>query len=444
MSFIRQQVPGSQANPDFVYYNATIVNNTVQTTQQADDPNITFQDTRQSAIIKDSSQYNVAVQNFSINGGTKSLPVFIPTIAPTSSTDVTTTAYTITLSVFDGSAYHQSTQSIIWKPENITAFTQIPLTATPLQLESDYYYCYTYTHWVDLMNQALQAAWTAAGGGSSFGTQCPFFEFDETTGLFSLSQDANTSVIPYGSTLPQPFHVASSSSSPTGKAYTSGEYSFVGMNANLEGLLANFDTVYYADGQSWQGQSYTLPECVFNFGLTNLLSGSVGGSPVGVSLKTKPQVSSYQLTNPFTGGLITNAYFVRQTQDFISTGTLWSPIASFVLGTSQIPVRMENSSNPISIGSANIGSNGSAANFQKVLLEVPINAVTADLWRGWVLYEPLVPTFSSLDPVHDGVTQLDVSVYWRNRLTNSLTPLKLYNSGTMSLRLKLQRRDVGV
>ena len=165
---------------------------------------------------------------------------------------------------------------------------------------------------------------------------------------------------------------------------------------------------------------------------------------MGVSLKTKPQVSSYQLTNPFTGGLITNAYFVRQTQDFISTGTLWSPIASFVLGTSQIPVRMENSSNPISIGSANIGSNGSAANFQKVLLEVPINAVTADLWRGWVLYEPLVPTFSSLDPVHDGVTQLDVSVYWRNRLTNSLTPLKLYNSGTMSLRLKLQRRDVGV
>jgi hypothetical protein len=77
-----------------------------------------------------------------------------------------------------------------------------------------------------------------------------------------------------------------------------------------------------------------------------------------------------------------------------------------------------------------------------VLIEIPINAVTADIWRGFVLYQPLVQTYSSLDPVHDGLTQLDVSVFWRNRLTNSLIPLRLYNEGTLAFRLLFRRKGI--
>ena len=532
--------------PKQIYFNATVVNNTIETTQSADDPPIFSQTTRQTPLLQNIGKYEMQVENFQLNGATKNLPLLIPLINPATTTatvtglqsttttlvytatntlqvgdivtvtglmgqtavgnvtsepvqaatsttftlaisspntftntalsgtatvpnttDVTTTIYTVTFAAYNGSKYITSTQPIIWAPENITNFTVIPQTAVPIQISTDYYYCYTYTHWVDLMNRALNTAWldvttcaaASAGGSAALGTQAPFFEYDCTTGLFSLNVDANTSIIPVGSTLPAPFSV-----SPATAGYQSGEYSFVGMNANLEGLITNFDNIYYAAGdETWHGNTASngvnatgynassanhtsaiqyLPELVFNFGLTNLnTSSAVGSNPLGVSLKTIPAVSTFQLVNPFTNAAITTANYARLTQDFISTGTLWSPVSSIVLATSQIPVIQEAITNPLTLGSANLGSNGASGNVQKVLIEVPCNSVTSDLWRGFFLYEPLVPTLSSLSLSDDVLTNLDISVYWRNRLTNALTPLKLYNTGTMSIRLKFILKD---
>lgn len=437
MSFSQVRITGNKSNPDFVYYNATVINNEVTTTAQTDDPPVTFQDTRQTPLVVDTSQYTVSVENFSMNGVTKTLPIFIPQV----SGGVNDTIYTVTYSNFNGTTYRSDTQKVIWEPENKTPFTVVPTTFPPsnAQSESDYYYCYTYTHWVKLVNKALRTAWTNVSQG---GTLCPFFEFDETTGLFSLNQDAKTSIAPVGTTLPAPFSV---SFTATG-SYLTGEYSFVGCNANLEGLLSNFESDYYADGVYWRNAiaNGELPESVFNFGLTNLNSSSVavGTDPVGVSLKTKPTTSNLTIRNPFTNAEIADSVFVRMTQDYISIGSLWSPISSFVISTNQIPVRSEFVAAPVRLGSDNLGGGGVNAAFQKVLLEVPINAITADLWRGWVMYEPLTPTKSSLDAVHDGLTQLDFSLYWRNRLTNSLIPCRIYNSGTFSLRLLFERRGL--
>tara|TARA_R110000868_G_scaffold56100_4_gene173978 strand:+ start:4177 stop:5601 length:1425 start_codon:yes stop_codon:yes gene_type:complete len=472
MSFSQVHITGSQANPDHVYYNATVVNNEVRTSALSDDPAITFQDTRQNAIIRDSSQYDIAVQNFCLNGATKTLPVFIPQIQD--GTAINNTVYSVTFAAFvavagtsSASAYFASTQFIQWEPENKASYTQVPLTATPRQSNSDYYYTYTYNHFVGLINKALQNAYadvTTSIGGESSGIACPFVEFDETTGLFSINQDANTSICPVGKTIPSPYNATSTT---TTLGTGTGGYTLVGMNSNLEGLIANWENIYYGAGKIFfdatAANSYTngtggtatstlatgtacpLPEVVISNGMYNFdtTSGSsVPFQPVGVSLKTKPAVSTFFITDPFLNGATTSA-MVRQTETNISTGSLWSPIASFVIGTNSIPVRMEENANPVIIGEGNVGGeSGVAGSFQKVLIETPINAVTADLWRGWVLYEPLVPTFSSLDPVHEGISQLDFQMYWRNRLTNSLVPLRLYNTGTMNIRLLFRRKGV--
>lgn len=391
---------------------------------------------------------------------------------------VNNTVYSVTFAAFNGTAngkYISSTQFIVWEPENQTTYTVAPLTAYPTQqLNNDYYYCYTYNHWVRLINKALNNAWkdvTSSTGyaASSAGTaiMCPFVEFDETTGLFSISQDAQTSIVPIGSSPPAPYNVtavSSSSSLPTGA------YSLVGMNSNLEGLISNWENIYYGAGKTFKGataaNSYTngtgafatstlatasgficpLPEVVISNGMSGFDTVASGTpmtfQPVGVGCKSKPTIASYFITNPFTNG-VTTSVMCRQTETNISTGSLWSPISSFVIGTVSIPVRMEEIANPVVIGSGNNGAESSVAgSFQKVLLETPINAVTADLWRGWVFYQPLVPTFSSLDPVHDGLTQMDFQVYWRNRLTNSLVPLRLYNTGTFNIRLLFRRKGV--
>ena len=536
MSFTTTRIVGSSANPEFLYYNATIVNNTIDTNQASDDPIVRFQDTRETPLIKDISNYNIGVESFNLDGATKSLPLFIPQIQPTADIEVSvitdvsypiagtiqydcytdpttllslgnritiqglypaslnfsnvvitgisstyiqiagtiagspsigpnsvglitkfnanninTTIYSVSFAMYNGHGYYLDEQFVEWEPENKTIFTIIPTTANPTQQETDYYYLYSYSHWVHLLNEALRKAYTnvkaaltaqpSRDSQNKFGTTCPFFEFNEQTGLFTLNQDVKTSICPVGIELSAPYSIKFTA---TGD-YQAGEYSFCGMNSNMEGLMTNFMSSYYADGVYWKGitTNWQLPENVFDFGLTNLDNSATtnGDEAVGTSLRYKPEQSTFHLVNPFDLTNINTAHYVRMTQDFISTGTLWSPIASFVMATTQIPVRTEVNANPILLGSKNIGlSNGVSGSFQKVLIETPYEQLTADVMRGWVLYEPKIPTFSSLDPSQESIYNIDVQFYWRNRLTNALIPLRLYNTGTINFRLIFQRK----
>lgn len=541
-SFSSVTIDGAKAAPDLVYYNGGVINNNTSSTQRTSDPVLKFTDQRQNPLVPDVANYELCVKNFSLNGVTKTLPLFIPQINPTTinltvdgveaivipgqanlnvtytlaapytlfvgdpidsvigaglasaysfgpsiarnpgpftitavtsnsftvqfgclptplipvsavtffrdPTDVTTTIYEVSVGIYNGSTYEIGTAPVIWVPENRANYTNVPRTALPTQLETDYYYCYTYTHMVKLINTALVVAWDAARttlGPTIAGTQRPTIQFDETTGLFSLTQDSATSMVPWGNSFPQPYDsvVATVTASASGGTYVAGEYSWVGWNTCLDQLLSNFPSIYFGVGQTWAGSVQLLPEVVVNTGLTvDLITGGpTTNSPIGITLKTKPTLSTSQLINPLSGAGITDGYMCILTQDYKSTGGSWSPIASFVLVTSQIPVRNEANANPVKFGTANIGAGeANSGSFQKVLIETPINSVTADLWRGWVLYEPLTDTWSSLDPSHDGITDVDVTLFWRNRLTNSIVPVLVPNQGTMNLRLLFRRK----
>jgi len=499
MSFTQNVISGSSADGEYVYYNATIVNNTVATNQTTDDPAVYFQDTRQFPLLKDTGKYVVSVDNFTLNGATKTLPIFVPQIAVGS--DINLTIYTITFGITTtqgGTARSfTATVPITWIPENQAPFTIVPTTATPNQLPTNYYFLYSYGHWCDLMNNALTAAWRdvmakvlAVVGAGKGGTRCPFFEFNASTGLFSLCQDSLTSYLPYGSVVLtdgnvasasqgvsdpfQPFAPYGASTTTTGNlgnSYMTSEFSFVGYNTNLEGLITNFDTIYFGGSSSLM--SVTAASSAGAAGATTVV-GNTGNSysyiatsstvatPTAASslfvagstaapnyypeniLNVIPDVrgdSVFTLPQPWAVTTAPVIYYFRETQDFISTGTLWSPVASLVLTTTQIPVRFEGNANPVVLGGSNAGgSSGVSGAAQKVLLETPIDAVTADLWRGFIQYKPLVPLFSSLDPSQDGLTNLDLRLGWRSRLTNAVYPLNLYNSGSCSFRLRFVRK----
>jgi len=132
---------GRQA--DYVYYNATVINNNVRTDISTDDPPIYFQDTRVTPIIKDTSKYVVSVDNFTINGGQKDLPIFIPQIVV--GPDINLTIYSRDLwmlSVLPAQAqataattYIQATIPLLGFPRFRRTCTVIPTTASPRQLE---------------------------------------------------------------------------------------------------------------------------------------------------------------------------------------------------------------------------------------------------------------------------------------------------------------------
>lgn len=430
------------SDPDFLYYNAQIINNSTDTASKVDDPRISFQDTRTMSLLQDKSNYGVSVEKFTINGAGKNLPLFIPQIREFNSdgsknTNPDNTIYDITFTWQYGgtkespSAVYQSTRSVQWIPENQASWQTKPL---PLgqysypQPEIPYYYCYSYSHWIKLVNSALACAWqdvklSATTGGVAgttiiinslsgskltldnvsgtfvvgalinqvetditsvaiidqvspvfvisvlegtfnagdsfiqdpefpqqkpgvslasativtlvpstftvggtvqdletgalgkvisfqgntlvlyettgdfnpgdtifqdvpvmdtgsakitsvstssivvppieFGTKCPFFTYDSKTNLFSLWQDANTCVTPYGSSVssgtfgpsnpPNPLNVFGAS---IASGYQTGEYSFIGYNTNFESLLTNFDTTYYSDQIAYPSQGF--------------------------------------------------------------------------------------------------------------------------------------------------------------------------------------------
>jgi len=478
MSFTQQVITGASAESDYIYYNAVVVNNQVKTTQDSEDPQIFFQDTRQNPLIKDTSKYVVSVDNFTINGGQKNLPILIPQIVPNQA-DFNYTIYTVSFGWQNAAGTKVlATVPITWVPEVQVPWVPVPPSAFPRQFETPYYYCYTYQHFLNLVNNALTAAWRDVmykvkqpvidgGLGLTAGTTCPFFEFDPNTGLFSLCQDANTSWLPYG-TAAQPRNdvadATTGSSDPlapyipfgvsAATGYGSGEFSFVGFNSNLEGLLTNFDTVYYGGGDAIFGDTSS------SYGYVGI-SSTVQSPDVAAGDMTAGNVSPvfypenivnvipdqrggsiFTLSPPYPPTNSVTLYYIRETQDYISTGTLWSPVASIVLATASIPVRFEGNAAPLLIGESNEGgTTASTGAAQKVLLETPINALTADMWRGFIEYKPLTPLFSALDPSHDGLSNLDVRVLWRNRFTNELIPLRMYNSGTMNLRLRFLRKS---
>jgi len=546
-SFNKVVIEGVRSAPDRIYYNGTVINNSQFSNQDYNDPNVVFQDQRQTGLVPDSANYELSVENFSLNGCSNTLPVFIPQIEPPTITneidqvtltgltgnprdgfssvkfdcvsavtlkagnvidllsgfptnlsflntgnitvesanstsftvilavpvalnsptpytfsapkptaqygdpeDVTTTIYKVSIGIYNGTTYSIVSKPVIWQPENSVDYIPIPKTANPVQEESQYYYSYNYTHWISLINKALNTAWNEAiiVFTGDCGTQCPFFEYDETTGLFSINQDSQTSMIPWGTKLPDPYGVAATvPTSAFGGTYQTDEYSFVGMNINLENLFGNFDFTYFDPTALWASQAGVfLPEAVINTGLpVDLLAGNplTDLTPVGVTLRTQPRTSIFQLVNPFTGLPIQYAFFARLPQDFISTGTCWSPIASLVLGTTQIPVRNEATANPIVLGSSNSGGQTSSSGaFQKVLIETPINALRADIYRGFILYEPTTLTYSSLEASNSGISNIDVILYWRNRLTNSLIPVQIPNQGSMSFRLLFKKKYI--
>ena len=408
-----EEVRDNRGNdPDFLFYNAQIINNSTETTSTKNDPAIVFQDTRTMPLLLDKSKYAVSVENFTLNGAGKNLPLFIPQIREFNSdgstnTNPNNTVYDITFTVQYGGTKenpifaYSSQRSIQWIPENQAVWTTQPDPVGVYQYpqpEIDYYYCFTYSHWVKLVNNALALAWndvtnaalkgsfpgitlvinslngkfvkgdsvktatkaapltilgtatvvsfsgdtlvlynitgsfnagnlvftdttataaiTTVSDGQSvtpgivLGTKCPFYTYDSKTNLFSLWQDSNTCVTPFGFPVSSgPFSPANPPSAldvfgaSSASGYLFGEYSFVGYNTNFDSIFTNFDTTYYSDNVKYprpgvEGAFITSPT-----GLETVEQNTV----VNVDSATIATFSGNTLTVTWTGSPVSIA-----------------------------------------------------------------------------------------------------------------------------------------
>jgi hypothetical protein len=161
---------------DNVYYNITISNNT-NTVQLAK-----FNETRRDIILCNPNEYYITIARFTVP--LNSVPILIMPMETGS-----TTNSTLKVTLTHRPTNTDYTETVLYLPDN---------NLTPINQK--FFYVYTYTSFIEMINNALFLAFTALSGAHAVtATKAPYFLYDPDTQLINLiaqrsSYDINSGV----------------------------------------------------------------------------------------------------------------------------------------------------------------------------------------------------------------------------------------------------------
>jgi hypothetical protein len=398
---------------------------------------------RDVPIIRDASLYDFSIVRFTASCG-KDLPLFIPRIRigpiDNPNQDINLTIYSVSLTldvsyVVSGTTYtgsFTSTQPVMYQTEtdDITK-GQPPVSATTWtsqNIDSRYYWVYTYSHWLDIMNatfakcftqttQILNGAgvpyqtyglqkqfedwWVAQsipGTAPDLTTKAPYLTWNPTNNLFTLYADT------YG--------FGGDDRTSAGSAKDENVKLF--FNANTMGLFTNFNNVYR-----------NLPN-----GLTN-----------EIKVYSILNQNTYQAKS-LTG--VTGTLYWVMVQDYPSVGTLWSPISSLVFISNMLPLLNEQTGEPVLFGESNTGDvNGrSQAAFTPIVTDISLPTDYAHAYREQITYNPTAEyRMVSFQCSKQPINAIDIQVYWKCTYDGQLRPVQLFNGSSIELKILFRRHE---
>lgn len=480
--------------PDIIYYNGDIINNSTDTPENYD-PQIRFSETRDVAILKDASLYNFSIVRFTMNGPGRDIPLFIPQIDSNPATqllspDVNKSVYNTVISAtltFEDVAGNPRTITIFstnslatalsreyghwveWQPEIKDPY----LSPTPdgpttvavgrQNLSSRYYWCMSYSWWINLVNKAFATChsaiqtqfntlWTtpiANGGWGNVGpaptlrTQSPTVNYNPTSNLFTLSADA----LGYGYN-PIKGTIDATSSATVPSLVEGRELYQMFFNENMYGLFGNFKTILNLNN-NWTS---------FYTGINSALTTPMASVPSGwgtnqldfyaiivenlnyQNVLTTPVIPAPGVGDPIPTPTASKSYW-QIVQDFESTSTLWSPVASIVFTSGFLPVVNELTGYPIVFGTSNNNSSTVPSAFQPIITDVALANTSAQDYKGFINYTPTAEyRITSFTKGKNEIRQIDIQVWWKNRLDGKLYPLQMYNLSSCTLKLMFRKR----
>jgi len=516
---------GDSRDPDILYYNATIVNNTTDDTkggQATLDPPVRFNETRDTALIRDASRYQFSIIRFILNGGNKDLPLFIPQIqSGTGQTDPNLTEYGVGITAnlsqigttptnwacappltyvmyspetvnpilapvplppsspnyigiynlstlykpgqivyyntdekyyqYNGPLFNNANPPVQLNPTITTPPTPAPTNGLywtlvsselgrPQNLSTKYYWVYTYDWWLTLVNKAFDDANLAVyqtytgtipgnpapAGSPAFATfavwkqsyPSPQMVYDPSSLLFSLITPTVYNAYPTTGT-PAKFQVY--------------------FNVNMEGLFSNFPNNYYNDGVGIPF-AYAPPTAIV---VPDGYANAILVYPTGGSLLALNVITNASLPVPNTAPAYVGNWF-KMTQNFLSTSTLWSPIDSIVFTSAQLPVQNEATAPPNILGAKNTGisSATSKSAFTPVITDVALDLSSDPSgYRKMIYYAPSAEyRMCDFQNSKFDIRNIDVQVYWRNRLDNQLYPVSMFNLSSVSIKIMFRKK----
>ena len=382
--------------------------------------------------------------------------------------------------------YVPETQNLAAAPEPVSPAGGI----VKQDLSTRYYWVYTYKHWARLVNTALEEAtkavylyfkseWEATAGTPAFPftesswaafVAPPFIKYDEESRLFSIYGDTRNFNIcspagdpfypvggPPGTQPSIPIFTAAPFTAGDPPSPESQPYFRLFFNDNLFGLFSNFNNTYYGlngnDSLYWPlgGAAVKLGNDI------DIFTRWVYSNEI---LFENQLYTNIQNNNPFLQGLNAapppdyNPFFLIppekqilywiSKQDYPSTGTLWSPVASLVFTSTLLPLKKENTAKPVILNQNNTNNTNSPSAFEPIITDFVIDQQIerAEGWRDFTLYEPSAEyRMVSMTASHEEVRNIDIQVYWKYRLTGELIPLTMFNCSDVTIKMMFRKID---
>jgi len=385
MSNYRNDVGGLPPGANETYYNILIKNNNVATGISAPAIPITFQETRSNPYINPANDYYMSVIAFEVD--TQAVPVFICDAVP-GSNDRTATPYAVTIQ--SGSSTLPNPTTVIWVPEDST--TVLPPLPVPDNYDNyEYYFSYTFNHFLILVNTAIATAYTTAGGLN----KPPFLQLvnGQVSLVASLSEFQSASVAPV---IPTP---------PFTLYFNTILFNlFSSLNAKIVSIVnkpaANYQMFFYA-----------YPD------LSNV-------KPVQTDLSTVPPSVSYD-------AIYNNCEY--------SPFPFWNPVDTIVFQTQQLTIVPELIAKPVAYGPNNRENIGTNAESYYVLTDFATPLVSGTEYKPGISYVPQAE-FRLAELYGEGaLNSININVSWKDKF-GLLHPLLLEVGGTAYIKIMFRKK----
>jgi hypothetical protein len=409
---------GGAQNSSHIYYNINISNdysgydissnNAVMPVATNDkELQLVFNQSRAAPYLINPSKYYLSVQRFTIES--PSLPVFIcqPIVGQA---NVNKSIYSITLQrSTDGAT---STLPVLWQPDDKTV--PIPTgTVTDSWRTNPYYYCHSYTHMVDLINNTFVKFATDGFTQNTLVTDIsgsiyvPYMFLKDN--LFTVGGDVK--------------HYRTFLTGGYGGINTAVNYKIY-FNIELYNLFSSLKAIYAGTQGPVVGADYQL--------IMDTGSNGLYAAPGQI-------YNIYENERYFTS-ITNNTNDVWNVQEYI-TLPLWSPIKNILFRTTLLNVVPDIVATPIVFDSNNNNSNGGRQNCDilNIMIDYSVPLVKGTEYKPYIYYEPsgeflLVDLYGN-----QPINSMDIAVFWKDSFGN-LIPFTLDIGASATIKLLFRKK----
>jgi hypothetical protein len=401
--YAQQRIAGAM-NTTHIYYNINVTDDNTgflldstgtvkqQTTNDKEIP-LVFNQSRSQPYLRNPSEYFLTVTRFTIES--PNLPTYIVQPIVGNNTDVNKLVYTVSL--YSPSTQKAYKQSVIWVPEDLTAqVPKLPITQNTISPSSNYYYGYSYNHFINCVNTAFKNL--IANNIDLAGVPAPYLYFDALTNLFTIGGQAN-----YFAT-----------DGKGGDAVYS-----IFFNTELFNLFSSLPYVYDLGKLSVVNTDNTQLD--YQIILNN--NGYLG-------------FATNEVTNPLTG-----LVDVISTQEY-STLPLWSPVTSIIFKTSMLHTAPEQLGTPnvYQYGLENVNAKEQNADILNIMIDHIVPLTSGTEYKPYIFYEPQgeykLTDLYGVTPVDT----IDISCFWQDTFGN-LIPFYLGVGCSATIKVLFRKKD---